>query len=171
MSQYLGSTRNGVTGVGCDLEVVCNEAVLPREREPGIRSTHVGKRGHATVGGGPYRTVYITPPWDGFPSSTARQPRGCQYRTIRLRQKKALGDTFPKPTSLAPTLIRLWRYRPWTIDPGVCDILRRILVLPLITTSEGHFLVYKPPTQRHSEDTRYGFRRRVTTFWAETFPD
>ena len=28
-----------------------------------------------------------------FPSSIARQPRGCQYRTIHLR--KALGEMFP----------------------------------------------------------------------------
>ena len=26
----------------------------------------------------PYRTVCVTPPWGGFPSSIARQPRGCQ---------------------------------------------------------------------------------------------
>ena len=36
----------------------------------------------------------ITPPLGGFPSSIARQPRGCQcqYRTIRLR--KAPGEMF-----------------------------------------------------------------------------
>ena len=45
----------------------------------------------------------ITPPWGGFPSSIARQPKkGGQYRTIRLR--KALGEMFPTPTVLAPTL-------------------------------------------------------------------
>ena len=39
---------------------------------------------------------YITPDWGGFPSSIARRPSGCQYRTIRLR--KALGATLPTPT-------------------------------------------------------------------------
>ena len=40
------------------------------------------------------RTVYMTPAPPGavFPSSIARQPTECQYRTMRLR--KALGDMF-----------------------------------------------------------------------------
>ena len=38
----------------------------------------------------------------GFPSSIARQPRGRQYRAVRLR--KALGERFQTPTLLAPTL-------------------------------------------------------------------
>ena len=38
-----------------------------------------------------YDGAYHTP-WGGVPSSIARQPRGCQYRTIRLR--KALGEMF-----------------------------------------------------------------------------
>ena len=42
------------------------------------------------------------PPWGVISSSLARQTRGCQYRTIRLR--KALGDTFPTPTVSAPAL-------------------------------------------------------------------
>ena len=33
----------------------------------------------------PCTTVCITHLWGGFPSSIARQPRGCQYRTISLR--------------------------------------------------------------------------------------
>ena len=41
-------------------------------------------------------TVYITPSRGGLPSSIARHPRGCQYRTTRLR--KAPGETFPPPT-------------------------------------------------------------------------
>ena len=36
------------------------------------------------------RRVCITPPLGGFRSSIARQPRGCQYRTLRLR--KTLGQ-------------------------------------------------------------------------------
>ena len=40
-----------------------------------------------------YWTMYINPPWRGFPSSIARQPRGCHYRTISLR--KPLGEIFP----------------------------------------------------------------------------
>ena len=44
----------------------------------------------------PHTTVYITHPWGDFPSSIARQPRGChQDRTIRLRD--ALGKMFPTP--------------------------------------------------------------------------
>ena len=43
------------------------------------------------------------PPWHGFPSSIARQPRGGQYRTTRLR--KALGGMFTTPNFLAPTLL------------------------------------------------------------------
>ena len=50
------------------------------------------QRTRATV----YDIVYITPSWGGFPSSIARQPRGCHSRTIRLR--KALGEIFPTPT-------------------------------------------------------------------------
>ena len=55
-----------------------------------------------------------------FPSSIARQPRECQYRYVRLR--KALGEMIPTPLFLAPALFQLWGYRPWKIDPGVCDI-------------------------------------------------
>ena len=57
------------------------------------------------------------PPWGGFPRSITRQPRGCQYRTVRLR--KALGEMFPAPTFSAPTMVQPWRYRPWKIGPGV----------------------------------------------------
>ena len=71
----------------------------------------------------PYTTEYSTHLWGGFPSSIARQPRGCQYPTIRLR--KALWDMFPTPTFLAPILSQLWRYIAWEIGPGVCDIHRR----------------------------------------------
>ena len=46
----------------------------------------------------PYTTEYITPPSGGFPTSIAQQPRGCQYRTVRLR--KALGVIFPTPAFL-----------------------------------------------------------------------
>ena len=46
--------------------------------------------------------VYHPPPWGGFPRSIARQPTGCQYRTIRL--PKALDEMFLTPTFLAPTL-------------------------------------------------------------------
>ena len=67
-----------------------------------------------------YNGEYHTPPWGGFPSSIARQPRGCQYRTIRLRN--ALGEMFPTPTFLTPTLFQPWRYQPWIIGPGLCVI-------------------------------------------------
>ena len=38
VSRCLGSTRNGVTDLGCDLELVCNdnEAVLSKGRKPEI---------------------------------------------------------------------------------------------------------------------------------------
>ena len=59
----------------------------------------------------PCTTVCITSPWDGFPRSIARRPRGCPNRTIRLR--KTLGEKFSTPTFLAPTLFQLpWRYVP-----------------------------------------------------------
>ena len=44
--------------------------------------------------------MYITPPRGGFPRWVARHPRGCQYRTARLR--KALGEVFTMPAFLAP---------------------------------------------------------------------
>ena len=51
-------------------------------------------------------TVYTTHPWSGFPSTIARQPRGCQYRTTRLPipndiyvfGKLSFGDIFPTQT-------------------------------------------------------------------------
>ena len=60
------------------------------------------------------RCVSHTPLLGGFPSLIARQPRGCQYRTIRLR--KALGDMFPTLLSgpfSDPTIYfnLLWRHR------------------------------------------------------------
>ena len=77
---------------------------------------------NASMYDGVYHT--ITPPCGGFPSSIARQPRGCQYRTTRFR--KALGESFPTPTCLAPALFQLWIYRAWKVGPGVCDIYRCI---------------------------------------------
>ena len=60
------------------------------------------------------------------------QEEGTKYRTIRLRT--ALGEMFPTPTFLGPTLFQLlWRYRAWNIGPGVCDIHRR-----RIRHSSGH---------------------------------
>ena len=44
----------------------------------------------------PYKTVCTIHPWGGrFPSSIARQPRGCRYPTTRFRN--ASGDVFPTP--------------------------------------------------------------------------
>ena len=61
--------------------------------------------------------VYITHLYCGFPSSITRQPRECQYRTIRLR--KALGKMFPNADVLgAPALFQLSRYRAWKVRPG-----------------------------------------------------
>ena len=38
VGRYLGSTQNGVTDLGCDLEVGYKEAALSRERGPGIHN-------------------------------------------------------------------------------------------------------------------------------------
>ena len=43
MSRYLGWTRNGVTGLGCNLELVHDEAVLSRGRVPGIHMDRICK--------------------------------------------------------------------------------------------------------------------------------
>ena len=72
-----------------------------------------------------YDGVHHTP-WGGFPTSIARQPRGCQYRTMRLR--KALGEMFPTPTISAPARFQLWRYRAWKIGRGGCDIVIHTVV-------------------------------------------
>ena len=42
----------------------------------------------------PYATVYYTtpPPWGDFPCPIARQPRGCQHRTIHVCLREALDD-------------------------------------------------------------------------------
>ena len=63
--------------------------------------------------------MYIThTPRGGFPRPTARQPRGCLYRTIRLQ--KALGEMFFNADLFAtgniPTVVE--RYRAWEIRPG-----------------------------------------------------
>ena len=62
----------------------------------------------------PYTTVYITHPWGGLPSSIAREPKGCQHRTIH---REARREMFASPTLFAPTLLRLGRYRAWKIRP------------------------------------------------------
>ena len=51
-------------------------------------------------------------------------PNGTSSESSRL-------EIFPTLTSFAPTLLTLfqlllWRYRPWKIGPGGCDIHRRI---------------------------------------------
>ena len=72
-----------------------------------ISIRHFGKFGvtSTTVPGVPlpYAAVTSHTPWGGFPSSIARQPRGCQYLTIRLR--KALGEMFPTPISFGTDTI------------------------------------------------------------------
>ena len=71
---------------------------FPAQRSlPSVRNilrAVVSKRNPTTVYDGVYHT--ITPPSGCLPSSIARQPRGCRYRTTRLR--KALGEMFPTPT-------------------------------------------------------------------------
>ena len=81
-------------------------------------------------------TVYMTPPCGGFPSSIARRPRGCQYRTIRLR--KALGERFPTSTFLhAPAPFQLFRYRGWKIGPGGCDSVTYTVVYGNLRSSKS----------------------------------
>ena len=58
----------------------------------------------------PYRTVFTTHPL--FQARLLDNQEGSKYRTTRLR--KALGEMFPKPVCLAPTLFQPWRY----IDHG-----------------------------------------------------
>ena len=53
--------------------------------------------------------ISTTPPGAIFPSPIARQPRGCQYGTVRFRE--ALGDTFPTSslfgTDTMPTAVEI----------------------------------------------------------------
>ena len=66
-----------------------------------------------------HRCTSHTHPGEVFQATIARQPKGSQYRTIRLR--KALGEMLPSPNILTPpplTLFQLWRCRAWKIDPG-----------------------------------------------------
>ena len=68
-----------------------------------------------------YDGVYHNPPWSAFPSPIARQPRGCQYRTMRFRQ--GLGEMFPTPTVLADTIPTV-EISTMKIGPGVCGVHR-----------------------------------------------
>ena len=54
----------------------------------------------------PYTTVYVTHPWGGSPISTARQPRRCQYRTIRFRKssRRDVSNAELFDTSTIPTV-------------------------------------------------------------------
>ena len=81
--------------------------------------------------GGVYHTLHA---WGVFPSSIARQARGCQYRTICLR--KALSEMLPTPTVSAPMLVLLRRYRAWKIGPGVCDSVI-VLYIPSVVYGRG----------------------------------
>ena len=56
--------------------------------------------------------VCITPVWDGFPSSIARQPRGSCQRGVS--NVKLCGTD---------TIATGGRYRAWEIDPGVCNVV------------------------------------------------
>ena len=75
------------------------------------------------------RTVYMMHPWCGFPPSIARQARGCLYQTIRMSLESYLraasnADLFWHRHYLFQLL---WRYRPWKIGPGGCDVLYTVL--------------------------------------------
>ena len=89
--------------------------------------------------GVPYTTVcyceyhIITPPWCGFPSSTARQPRGCQYRTMRTSSESSRRDASNAElfgTNTIPTAVEIPNIDHGKFGPGgagviytvVCDI-------------------------------------------------
>ena len=74
----------------------------------------------------PHTTVYVTPPpWGSFPGSIARQPRGCRYRTVRLR--KAFGEMLSNAdvfdTDTIPTAVEI---SSMEIGLGRCDLHRLI---------------------------------------------
>ena len=73
----------------------------------------------------PY-TVYSTshPPGSVFQAPLLDNQEVAKADRCGLR--KDLGEILPTPNVLAPTLFRLWRYLPWKIGPGVCDVHRRI---------------------------------------------
>ena len=94
-------------------------------RQGNIFQVTQGHPGHLVL----VRCAVCAPPWGGFPSSFARQPRGCQCRMIRLR--KALTPRYfqHRPFCGAGTILfqlLVWKYRPWEIGPGVCDIHGRV---------------------------------------------
>ena len=70
------------------------------------------------------RTVYITPPGAVLQTRLLDNQEGANTERYGLR--KALGEMLPTPNFLAPKLFQLWRYRAWTIGPGVCDIHGRV---------------------------------------------
>ena len=103
------------------------------------------------------------PCWGGFPSSIARQPRGCQHGTISIR--KALGETFPTPTfltpalfqpwilsarcfqrraCLAPVLFQPWKYQSRKVGPVGCDIRRSIYTVYSLDPLSREYLKYLP---------------------------
>ena len=71
----------------------------------------------------PYRTVYITPPCGGFPSSIARQPRGGGMpndpSSESSRRDASNAELFG-----TDTIQTGWNYQPWYIGRGVCDVHR-----------------------------------------------
>ena len=70
-----------------------------------------------------HTTAYFTHTLGRFFKLDCATIQRCQHRTIRVR--KALGETFPTPTFLGPTLFQPWRYRALKIGAG-CDTHRRI---------------------------------------------
>ena len=79
--------------------------------------------GHRNTTGDVYHTELITPPWDGFPSSIARQPRGGDTCS------ESLGDMFPTPTFLCgtDTIIPTFEISSsWKIAQGGCDTHRTL---------------------------------------------
>ena len=96
--------------------------------------------------------------WGNFPSSIARHPRGCQYRTNtepyvfeKLSTRCSQLSTF-----FAPTRFQLWTYRPWKIGPGgegdIHDIHRLIRkFVPGIECCVGYVLTYKVNCRRRKK--------------------
>ena len=81
------------------------------------------------------RRCILHPPGEVFEARLLDKPRGCQYRTTRLR--KALDEMFTTPTCSAPTLFQLWRYRAWKIGPGGAGVMHTVVYASASSTNRA----------------------------------
>ena len=68
----------------------------------------------------------ITPPWSGFPSSIARQPKRVPQPNDTSSESSRRDVS--NADFLAPTLLQLWRCRARKIGPGECNSLYTVIV-------------------------------------------